>query len=74
MSEITISACRDDPSDLDITSDELFGSDSKKTIPLIVDNRPKATVYSQWIEKDTKMACGSYGMRHIANLAERING
>ena len=68
MEQLPVNACRDEPSELDICYEELFWADTQ--IPVIVDNRTKATVYSQRVEKDTKMACGSYGMRHIVNLYE----
>ncbi len=60
-------ACWDDPSELDITKEELFWSDTK-VLPKIVDHRSRGTVYSQRVYDFTKMACGTYGSRHISNL------
>lgn len=60
-------ACRDNPSELDITRDELFWADTVE-LQKAVDHRKRWTVYSQWIYDFTKMACWTYGSRHCTNL------
>ena len=60
-------ACWDNPSDLDVTREELFGADVA-TLPKIVDHKRLWTIYSQWVYSFTKMACWTYWMRHLTNL------
>lgn len=62
-----LNACRDDPSELDITKEELFWADTQD-LPKIVDHRNRWTVYSQRVYDFTHMACWMYGSRHVSNL------
>jgi len=60
-------ACWDNPSDLDISKEELLWDDSWE-LPWAIDHRNRGTVYSQWIYDFTHMACWTYGSRHCTNL------
>ena len=67
-----VDACWDEPSVVDVKFHELFGSDEK--LPSVVDHRGKTKTYNQFEQADTKMWCGSYWMRHIINLNNKLTG
>lgn len=68
-----VDACRDDPKDTDyIRSDVYFGS-TASIVKTIVDHRKVGTVYNQFSNKDTKMACWSYGVIHADNVCELLD-
>jgi hypothetical protein len=52
-----INACWDEPSDKDFIRDDVYFGTTTPTIRDIVDHRNIGTVYNQFINADTKMAC-----------------
>lgn len=66
-------ACWDAPDDRDYTREDVYFG-TEKTLPKIVDHRRIGTVYNQFVNKDTKMACGSYWVIHADNICELLDG
>jgi len=69
-----INACRDEPKETDFIRDDVYFWTTTPTIKDIVDHRKIWTVYNQFINDDTKMACGSYGVIHADNVNELLGG
>lgn len=68
-----LNACRDLPDARDYTAEDVyFGTD--KSLPEVVDHRQIGTVYNQFVNNDTKMACGSYWVIHADNVTELLDG
>lgn len=68
-----VDACWDAPRpDEYIREDVYFGSTIQ--VNQIVDYRRRGTVYNQFINEDTKMACWSYGLIHWDNIQEILSG
>lgn len=67
-----VDACWDEPSVTDVKMFELFGSED--SLPSTIDHRGKTTTYNQFLQDTTKMACGSYWIRHIINLSNKLTG
>lgn len=68
-----INACRDDPKDTDFIREDVYFGTTTPTIKDIVDHRKIWTVYNQFVNADTKMACGSYWLIHADNVCELLN-
>jgi hypothetical protein len=69
-----INACRDEPCDTDYIREDVYFGTTTTTIKPIVDHRNIGTVYNQFINADTKMACGSYWVIHADNVNELLWG
>ena len=69
-----INACWDEPKDTDYIRDDVYFGTTTPTIRDIVDHRKIWTVFNQFINNDTKMACGSYGLIHADNVNELLWG
>jgi len=67
-------ACRDDPKDTDFIREDVYFGTTTPTIKDIVDHRKIWTVYNQFVNADTKMACGSYWVIHADNVNELLWG
>lgn len=67
-----VNACRDAPDARDYTADDVYFW-SEKTLPEIVDHRRVGTVYNQFLNPDTKMACWSYWIIHADNVNELLD-
>lgn len=67
-------ACRDAPKETDYIRDDVYFGTTTPVIRDIVDHRKIWTVYNQFINDDTKMACGSYGVIHADNVNELLWG
>ncbi len=67
-------ACRDEPKETDYIRDDIYFGTTTPVIRPIVDHRKIGTVYNQFIQDDTKMACGSYGVIHADNVNELLGG
>lgn len=67
-------ACWDTPSDKDILYSELMGAETQKTFPERGIWWNDNTVYNQWLEPFTKMACGSYWTIHGVNIYNKLDG
>lgn len=67
-----INACWDEPSDKDFIREDVYFGTTTPTIKPIVDHRHIWTVYNQFINDDTKMACGSYWVIHADNINELL--
>lgn len=65
-------ACRDSPRDTDYIRDDVYFGTTTPVIRDIVDHRKIWTVYNQFINEDTKMACWSYGVIHADNVNELL--
>ena len=66
-------ACRDEPRDTDYIREDVYFGTTASVIRDIVDNRRIWTVYNQFINSDTQMACGSYGIIHADNVNELLS-
>jgi hypothetical protein len=67
-------ACRDAPKETDYIRDDVYFGTTATIIRPIVDHRKVWTVYNQFINDDTLMACGSYGVIHADNINELLGG
>lgn len=67
-----VSACRDDPQPTDFIRDDVYFWTLTPTIHDIVDYRTIGTVYNQFANADTKMACWSYWVIHADNINELL--
>lgn len=65
-------ACRDSPSNQDIMYSDLMGSE-ERNLPERVLRWDKNTVFNQWLDPFTKMACGSYWIMHGVNIYNTID-
>lgn len=65
-------ACRDEPKDTDFIRDDVYFGTTSIIIKPLVDHRKIWTVYNQFINEDTQMACGSYGVIHADNINELL--
>lgn len=68
-----VNACRDAPQETDYIRDDVYFWTTTSVIRPIVDHRKVWTVYNQFINDDTKMACGSYGVIHADNVNELLS-
>lgn len=69
-----INACRDEPRDTDFIRDDVYFGTTSIIIKPIIDNRKIGTVYNQFVNDDTKMACWSYWVIHADNINELLWG
>lgn len=69
-----INACWDEPKETDYIREDIYFGTTKTIIKEIVDHRKIWTVYNQFINDDTKMACGSYWVIHADNVNELLWG
>lgn len=69
-----INACWDEPKDTDYIRDDVYFGTTTPVIRDIVDHRKIWTVFNQFINDDTKMACGSYWVIHADNVNELLWG
>ena len=65
-------ACRDEPKETDYIREDIYFGTITPIIREIVDHRKIWTVYNQFINEDTKMACWSYGVIHADNVNELL--
>jgi len=65
-------ACRDEPKETDYIREDVYFWTTAPVIRPIVDHRKIWTVYNQFINDDTKMACGSYWVIHADNVNELL--
>lgn len=65
-------ACWDEPKETDYIREDIYFGTTTPVIREIVDHRRIWTVYNQFINDDTKMACWSYGMIHADNVNELL--
>lgn len=65
-------ACRDEPKETDYIREDIYFGATAPVIRDIVDHRRIWTVFNQFINEDTKMACGSYGVIHADNVNELL--
>lgn len=66
-------ACRDEPRDTDYIREDVYFWTTSILIKDIVDHRKIWTVFNQFINDDTKMACWSYWVIHADNVNELLN-
>lgn len=69
---IEVDACWDTPRSTDVKARELFGADEE--VKEMVDNRLVTPIFNQADQEVTRMACGSYGMRHLINVCNAKTG
>ena len=67
-------ACRDEPKETDYIREDVYFGTTASIIKDLVDYRRIWTVYNQFINDDTKMACWSYGVIHADNINELLGG
>lgn len=65
-------ACWDEPKETDYIREDIYFGTTTPVIREIVDHRRIWTVYNQFINNDTKMACGSYWVIHADNVNELL--
>lgn len=68
-----VNACRDEPRETDIIREDVYFGSTVSNVKEVVDYRAIWTVYNQFVNTDTKMACGSYGIIHADNINELMS-